>query len=77
MANGNSKDGLKYPAGEILEARLFDIDGELAFIITTKKASDYHYLYSVEGTVFKKLGKATSPLELESKFETRKRMLKE
>lgn len=77
MARGSSKDGLKYPTGEILEARLFDVDDELAFIITTKPASEYHYLYSVEGTGFKKLGKATSPLELERKFDTKKRMLKE
>ena len=49
-------------------------DGDVVCITTSKPARDYYFLYELNGSEYVRLGKATSPLELERKFNTNKRM---
>lgn len=60
---------IKYPKNEKLWVTYFDENNKPIFIITSKPSRDYYYLYEVlcDGEI-KKLGKATTPPELESKF---------
>lgn len=44
------------------------------YIMTSKEARDYYFLYEVVDGKFKKLGRAKSPKELEERFEVGKRM---
>ena len=48
--------------------------GEEVAVITTRETRDVYYFYEVVGKDYKKLGKASSPLDLERKFDIEKRM---
>ena len=47
--------------GEIKWVGYYDANGECRFIITSKPARDYYYLYKVEDDAYKKIGRAKSP----------------
>lgn len=45
------------------------------FMLTSKENNrDFYFLYEIVDGALKKLGKARSPLELESKFEVHKKL---
>lgn len=64
----------KYPKGEIVWTGYVNKDGDVVCITTSKPARDYYFLYELNGSEYVRLGKAASPLELERKFNTNKRM---
>lgn len=64
----------KYPKGEIVWTYYRTRDGQTVCITTSKPARDNYFLYELLDNEFIKLGKAVSPLELERKFDTNKRM---
>lgn len=67
----------KYPKGEYVWNRYYNVKSELMFIMTAKRESrDFYYLYELEDGVFKKLGKSKSPPELERKFRVDERLRK-
>lgn len=55
------------PKGEILMASYWD-GGECHHIITTKPTREFYYLYKVSGNKLAKVGKASTPVELEDKY---------
>lgn len=59
---------LKYPKGEHVWVGYYSRDGDLLFILTSKEARDWYYLYELKDGAFHKLGKAREPPELEQKF---------
>lgn len=60
---------LNYPNGETVWVRYVDHKQNTMFILTSKESSrDFYFLYELIDGVFKKLGKARSPIELEEKF---------
>ena len=63
-----------YPKGERVWTSYYNLSNELLFIITSKPARDFFFLYELVDGVFKKLGKSKSPLELEERFNVRERM---
>lgn len=65
---------LKYPKGERVWVGYYNRAGELLFILTSKEARDWYYLYKFENGVFKKLGKAHEPPELISRFSVEQAM---
>lgn len=65
---------LIYPKGERVWVGYYNRNHELLFIMTSKEARDYYFLYEVVDGKFKKLNRAKSPKELEKKFEVSKRM---
>ena len=66
---------IKYPKGETVWVSYQKSDGTPVFILTSKPARDFYFLYEVldDGSL-KKLGKARSPTELEEKFDVKSRM---
>ena len=61
---------LKYPKGERVWVGYYNTKHELLFILTSKESSrEYFFLYELIDGAFKKLGRARSPKELESKFD--------
>lgn len=66
---------LKIPKGEKAWVRYCNSCGETMFVLTSKPARDFYFLYEVkpDGSLVK-LGKACSPTELEEKFKVRSRM---
>lgn len=60
---------IQYPKGEIVWVGYYNQNGECIFILTSKPARDYYFLYEVnaDGSL-KKLGKTKEPPELERKF---------
>lgn len=62
---------MTYPKGEDVWVGYYNLDNKLVFIMTSKPTRDYYFLYEFVDGVFKKLGKAKSPLELEEKFRVR------
>lgn len=68
---------LIYPKNEIVWVGYYNSKHELLFIMTSKEARDYYFLYELVDGKFNKLGKARSPKELEEKFEIKKRMRKD
>ena len=65
----------KYPKGERVWVGIYNKDHELMFIITSKESSrDYYFLYELVDGSFKKLGRARSPKELETKFDVEKKL---
>lgn len=53
----------------------YNSDHELLFILTSKEPfREYFFLYELIDGTFKKLGRARSPKELESKFCVEKKM---
>ena len=65
---------VKYPKGETVWVSYYNINHELLFIMTSKPLRDYYYLYELVDNEFKKLGRATTPTELEEKFKIREKM---
>lgn len=66
---------IQCPKGEIVWVGYYNKDGECLFILTSKPARDFYFLYEVsqDGSV-KKLGKAKTPPELEKKFDVYSKM---
>lgn len=66
---------IKYPKGEVVWVSYRKSDGVTMFILTSKPARDFYFLYEVlaDGSL-KKLGRARSPTELEDKFGLKSRM---
>lgn len=60
-----------YPKGEIVWVTYLNCDGRPRFIITSRPARDFYYLYEADNGTFQKLGKSKSPLELEQKFQVK------
>lgn len=56
------------PKDEIVWETYMSADGSPQFVVTSKKARDYYFAYEVNGTDYKKLGKAKTPVELREKF---------
>ena len=67
-------NGYAYPKGERVWVGYYTEKHELMFIMTSKEARDYYFLYELVDGKFKKLGKARSPKELEEKFEVDRRL---
>lgn len=65
---------MTYPRGERVWTDYYNSSHELLFIITSKPARDFYFLYEAVDGTFKKLGKAKSPVELEEKFQVYERM---
>lgn len=65
-----------YPRGEIPWIRYQNAKGELKFLLTSKEARDWYFLYCYVDGKFEKLGKAHTPPELEKKFNVIKEMKK-
>lgn len=65
---------LAYPKGETVWVGYYNRDHELLFIMTSKEARDFYFLYELADGKFKKLGRSKSPKELEERFEVGKRM---
>lgn len=65
---------VKYPKGENICVTCYGKDGNPMFLITEKPMTGYFFLYEFAGDSLTKLGKAQSPLELEEKFDVKKRM---
>lgn len=63
-----------YPKGETAWVGYYNRSGTLLFIITSKPARDWYFLYELVGDKFKKLGKAKEPPELIEKFHVEERM---
>lgn len=62
------EDQIKIPKGEIVWERIY-FGGKLCYVITSKSARDYYYIYRNESGCLKKLGKAKTPTELHEKYE--------
>lgn len=63
------KEQPRYPKGERVWVGYHRLDGSLAFILTSKENSrDYYYLYSYHNGAFQKLGRGSSPKEIEARF---------
>jgi hypothetical protein len=54
--------------------RYFNKDGTQQFVITSKEARDFYFLYKSSGKLFEKLGRAKSPVDLEGKFGVSKNL---
>lgn len=67
----------KYPKGEDVCVVCCKRGGEPLFLVTTKPLTGYFFLYEFTGDGLKKLGKGLSPLELEEKFDVKRRMYAE
>lgn len=65
---------IKYPKGETVCATCYNKEHEPMFLITQKPLTETFFLYEFIGDGLVKLGKAQSPLELENKFNVKKRM---
>lgn len=60
--------------GERQEVDYCDRAGVLRYVLTSSPARDAFYLYAVTGEKMSRLGKSTSPIELEKKFEVLKHL---
>lgn len=65
---------MKYPKGEIVWVFYYTTKGELRFIMTSKQARDFYFLYEVVDGEFKKLGKSNNPTKLEEKFNLKENL---
>lgn len=65
---------MKYPKGEIVWVSYYNTKGELRFIMTSKQARDFYFLYEVIDGEFKKLGKSNNPTKLEEKFNLKENL---
>lgn len=62
------------PKGERGEADYRDRSGVLRYTMTSSPSRDVFYLYAVSGEKITRLGKGSSPIELEKKFEVAKHL---
>lgn len=58
----------KLPASEIVWATYYNANGELLYVVTSKRSRDNYYLYKMESKTIVKVGKADSPDELCDKY---------
>ncbi len=56
------------PKGEIAWVGYYSIDHELKYIVTSKPARDFYFLYEVIDDAFVKIAKDKSPAVLEEKY---------
>lgn len=63
---------IKRPSGETVFVWYYDIKHTLRFILTAKTSRDYYFLYEIVDGKCVKLGRSTSPRNLEEKFEVYK-----
>lgn len=56
------------PRGEHVWTGYFNRSGERLFVITSKDARDFYFLYAVNGEDYTKLGRSKNPLELVEKY---------
>ncbi len=68
-------NGFVCPKGERAWVGYYTQKHELKFVITSKEARDFYFLYEFVDGKLKRLGKARSPKELEEKFDVEKRIL--
>lgn len=68
------KPEVKYPKGEEVCVTCYDKNGNKLFLITEKPLMELYFIYEFTGDGLVKLGKGKSPIELEKKFDVRKRM---
>lgn len=69
MAKSKTGDILTYPKGETVWVRYQTKDGALKYIVTSKTDDrSFYFLYELDGTTFKKLGRSKSPIDLERKY---------
>lgn len=59
----------KFPTSEIVWATYYNGDGELQYVVTSKRSRDNYYLYKMESKALVKVGKADSPDELCDKYD--------
>ena len=52
---------MKYPVNETVWAGYYNRSGDLRYIITSKSARDWYFLYEVVDGAFKKIGKEKEP----------------
>lgn len=65
---------VKAPRGEELWTTYYNKKGCPILITTSKVTRDCYFLYEIADMKLTKLGKASSPLELEEKFKVKERM---
>lgn len=58
---------LRIPHGEILWESYY-YNGTLRYIVTSKQARDYYFLYAIEDGTLRKVGRAKTPVELREKY---------
>lgn len=58
----------KLPDSEIVWATYYNVNGELLYVVTSKRSRDNYYLYKMESKALVKVGKADSPDELCDKY---------
>lgn len=61
----------KLPDSEILQSSLYNRAGEVMFYITKKQSADVFQIYKVLSEGLEFLGKGSSPIELEARFNTK------
>ena len=67
---------LKIPKGETAMVCYRNRNGVPVFLLTTKGAREFYFLYSVsESGALTKLGKARSPKELEQKYDVNAKLV--
>ena len=66
--------GVKCPKGEDSCVTYYGPDGNPLFRLTTKPSTGHFFLYEFTASGLVRLGKGRSPLELEEKYDVRKRM---
>lgn len=64
----------KLPKGETVWVEYQNRNHDTLFILTSKETRDMYFLYELVNGVFKKLGKAKEPPELEQKFKVYERV---
>lgn len=74
MSRAKESPAVKYPKCEDVCVTCCESGGKPLFLITTKPLTGYFFLYEFTADGLIKLGKGQSPLELEEKFNVRKRM---
>ena len=62
------------PKGERGEVDYRDRSGALRYTMTSAPSRDVFYLYAVSGEKITRLGKGSSPVELEKRFEVAKHL---
>lgn len=69
MAKAKTGGALTYPKGETIWVQYHTKDGTRKYIMTSKTGDrNTYYVYELDGTDFKKLGRGKNPAELEEKY---------
>lgn len=74
IMNKDKKQEVKYPKGEDVCVTCYTRDNIPLFLITTKPSTGYFFIYEFTENGLVRLGRSQSPLELEERFDVRKRM---